>query len=223
MLRSLPQEAVHGRRTIRAAAAQRGVGELPQHCAAGRAETNGLSIDLAQEIVRHRHHDLRHAQSIPWYTEAAQLHPWRPRVLRSTTLGSHADMTPARPVSPDPLDCAHAAAPSQRGPLETLARETSYLTVPSGTAIIREGQQGDRYYAITRGDVAITKGSTPIARMGRGEGFGEIALLYPVTRTATVTAVTDTTLLSVERDAFLAALSAGAHVHDASIPGPSLK
>jgi hypothetical protein len=109
-----------------------------------------------------------------------------------------------------------AALPA--APLETLARETSYLTVPSGATIIREGQEGDRFYAITHGRVAITKGSTPIMRMGRGEGFGEIALLYRVRRTATVTALTDTTLLSVERDAFLTALGAGTTVHEPLAP-----
>jgi hypothetical protein len=57
---SLPQEPVHGCRTICAAPTQRGVGELAQHCATGRPETSRLGIDLAQEIVWHRHHDLRH-------------------------------------------------------------------------------------------------------------------------------------------------------------------
>jgi len=71
---SLPQEPVDGRCTIRAAPAQRGVGELAQHRAARRPETSRLSIDLAQEIVRHRHHNLRHTRSIPWYTIEAQLH-----------------------------------------------------------------------------------------------------------------------------------------------------
>jgi hypothetical protein len=68
MPRSLPQEPVHSRGTIRAAPAQCGIGELSQYRATGGAETNSLSIDLAQEIVRHRHHNLGHIMSIPWYT-----------------------------------------------------------------------------------------------------------------------------------------------------------
>jgi MFS family permease len=107
-----------------------------------------------------------------------------------------------------------AALPA--APLETLAREAIHLAVPGQTPIIREGQQGDRYYAITDGEVVVSRGDAEIGRMGRGEGFGEIALLYPVTRTATVIATEDTTLLSIDRDAFLTALHASPPVNAAA-------
>jgi len=93
-------------------------------------------------------------------------------------------------------------------PLETLARESSYETVQPGTPIIREGDAGDSYYAITHGSVVVTIGGREIRRMDSGQGFGEIALLYSVTRTATVAATTDTTLLRVGREAFLTAMRA---------------
>jgi hypothetical protein len=93
-------------------------------------------------------------------------------------------------------------------PLETLAREGRYVTVPAATAIISEGEQGDSYYAITDGTVRVTKGAREIRRLVSGDGFGEIALLHPVTRTATVTAMSETTLLSVGREAFLTAMRA---------------
>ncbi|HME03380.1 MAG TPA: cyclic nucleotide-binding domain-containing protein, partial [Solirubrobacteraceae bacterium] len=71
-------------------------------------------------------------------------------------------------------------------PLETLAREAHYVSVHPGTAIISEGEEGDSYYAITHGSVRVTKGEGQIRQLGIGDGFGEIALLYPVRRTATV-------------------------------------
>lgn len=92
--------------------------------------------------------------------------------------------------------------------LETLAREAQYARVPPGTPIIREGEEGERYYAITEGSVRVSKGELEIRRMHTGEGFGEIALLHPTLRTATVTATIETTLLSVGRDAFLTAMRA---------------
>jgi hypothetical protein len=107
-----------------------------------------------------------------------------------------------------------AALPA--APLETLAREATYLQAPAGEPVIAEGEPGERYYAITDGEVLVTKDGREIRRMGDGEGFGEIALLHPVRRTATVTPLRPTTLLSVERDAFLAALGASAHVHRAA-------
>jgi hypothetical protein len=101
-------------------------------------------------------------------------------------------------------------------PLETLAREASYSTYPAGAEIVAEGQPGDRYYAVTDGSVAVTKSGREVRRMGRGEGFGEIALLHPVNRTASVTALGPTTVLAVERDAFLTALNASPQVHEAA-------
>ncbi len=110
----------------------------------------------------------------------------------------------------------HIFASLPAAPLETLAHEARYLSYAPGTAIIEEGEDGDRYYAITDGAVLVAKGSEEIRTMGRGEGFGEIALLHPVRRTATVTATSQTTLLAIEREAFLAALDASTHVHEAA-------
>jgi len=93
-------------------------------------------------------------------------------------------------------------------PLETLAREARYMTVPPGTAVIREGEEGDYYFAITHGSVLVTKGGHEVRRMDSGDGFGEIALLHAVRRVASVTATSETTLLRIGREAFLTAMRA---------------
>lgn len=66
---------------------------------------------------------------------------------------------------------------------------------PAGTAIITEGEAGHSAYRIVSGtcSVYITRGGQTsfIRRMGEGEVFGEMAILSPGPRTATVIADTD--------------------------------
>ncbi len=97
--------------------------------------------------------------------------------------------------------------------LETLAREAGYATFAGGTAIITEGEEGDSYHVITQGGVEVTKDGREIRQMGVGEGFGEIALLHAVARTATVRATEETTVLSVGREPFLTAMQANPASH----------
>jgi MFS family permease len=91
--------------------------------------------------------------------------------------------------------------------LEQLSWKLIPVEVPAGTAIMREGEVGDRFYVIADGTVAITTGDRLLAERGRGEYVGEIALLRDVPRTATVTAVVDVRLLALEREDFLAAVT----------------
>jgi hypothetical protein len=91
--------------------------------------------------------------------------------------------------------------------LERLARSVVSLQVPAGEAIIVEGDHGDRYYVLRDGEVEVREGATPVARLYPGDGFGEIALLRDVPRTATVLATRDSELYALERTAFLDAIN----------------
>jgi hypothetical protein len=92
--------------------------------------------------------------------------------------------------------------------MEVLGRAASWLTVPAGSVVIREGDPGDRFYVIESGTVEVSRDGRPIRRLDApGDGFGEIALLRDVPRTATVQATTAGVLLALERDAFLAAVT----------------
>ena len=73
--------------------------------------------------------------------------------------------------------------------IEGIARALEPREASDGEVIIREGEIGDRYYAIADGSVEISHNGSRVAIRGRAEGFGEIALLRDVPRTATVTAV----------------------------------
>jgi MFS family permease len=91
--------------------------------------------------------------------------------------------------------------------LEGLARELAELRVPAGTAVVREGEPGDRFYVVAEGDLDVSAQGRELRTIGRGEGFGEIALLENVPRTATVTARTDTRLYALDKPSFLASVS----------------
>jgi MFS family permease len=87
--------------------------------------------------------------------------------------------------------------------LERLARDLVPLVVPAGQAVIREGEPGDRFYILGAGEAEVTIGDRVVRRQVPGDGFGEIALLRDIPRTATVTALTDLELFALERDVFL--------------------
>ena len=91
--------------------------------------------------------------------------------------------------------------------LERLSWNLVPVTTPAGSVVIREGDPGDRFYMIEDGTVSVVAGGVPIATLGPGGYFGEIALLRNVPRTATITADTDLRLLALERDDFLAAVT----------------
>jgi MFS family permease len=91
--------------------------------------------------------------------------------------------------------------------LESIARALVPITVSAGTAVIVQGEQGDQFYVVADGEVEVIADGATVTTLGRGAGFGEIALLYGVPRTATVRAKTPAYLYALERDLFVAALT----------------
>lgn len=90
--------------------------------------------------------------------------------------------------------------------VEHLARGLQPVTVAEGDTVFAEGDAGDLYYVIQSGEAEVWGAGRPIASLGPGEGFGEIALLRSTPRTATVVARTPLTMQSLAADRFTAAV-----------------
>ena len=86
--------------------------------------------------------------------------------------------------------------------LDVLLARLVPLEAAPGETIIRQGDSGERFYVVRSGAVEVQRDELPLARLGPGEAFGEIALLLDVPRTATVTALEPTRLLALEAHDF---------------------
>ena len=87
--------------------------------------------------------------------------------------------------------------------LETLAGELECVRVLPGEVVITQGDDGDKFYAIADGEVAVSVDGHVVTTLRRGEGFGEVALLRNSPRNATVTAIGPVTLFALDGANFL--------------------
>jgi CRP-like cAMP-binding protein len=75
--------------------------------------------------------------------------------------------------------------------LRIVARHTEVATVGAGTAIVTQGEDGDALFVVLDGRATVTRDGVHVGDLGPGDHFGELALLDPAPRAATVTAVDD--------------------------------
>ena len=94
-------------------------------------------------------------------------------------------------------------APLPLPAIEQLARALEPIDVPAGQVLFRQGDPADRYYVIEQGTVDVVGDGRLVTKLGPGDGFGEIALLRRVPRTAMVRAATDLQLQTLTSDRFL--------------------
>jgi MFS family permease len=91
--------------------------------------------------------------------------------------------------------------------IERVARNLIHVDADPGMVVIREGDPGDRFYVIASGEMEVSRHDVPVAKLGPGDFFGEIALLRNIPRTATVAASGFASLRSLDRAQFLAAVT----------------
>ncbi len=86
--------------------------------------------------------------------------------------------------------------------LAGIAAGLEEVPVAAGATIVAEGAIEQAMYVIARGSVAVRHGAAGLAKLEAGEVFGELALLDPAPRSATVTAAEDSLLLRLDGAAF---------------------
>ncbi|KAL4623062.1 cGMP-dependent protein kinase 1-like isoform X1 [Arapaima gigas] len=88
------------------------------------------------------------------------------------------------------------------GQISTIIDCMHPTTISQGCCVIKEGDDGSLVYVLEEGKVEVSKNSQKLCTMGPGRAFGELAVLYNCTRTATVTALTDIKLWAINRQSF---------------------
>lgn len=92
--------------------------------------------------------------------------------------------------------------------LADLSRHVEVRRFALDQVIMREGDPGDGAYVVSSGAVAITtqrqggQSAAALAMLGRGQVFGEMALLDQQPRSATATAAAETTCLFLPTPVF---------------------
>lgn len=84
------------------------------------------------------------------------------------------------------------------------------VTFKAGDTILSEGEEGDSAFLIVSGSVEVVIGegskAKAVGTLAAGEVFGEMALIEPGPRSATVRAVTDTECVTTSYDEFIASI-----------------
>ncbi len=90
--------------------------------------------------------------------------------------------------------------------LKLLAFTSEHVEFADGEIVCRQGELGDAAYILLEGDADVVvdtpDGPVTVARLGRNDIVGEIAVLCDVPRTATVRAASRLVTLRISKDGF---------------------
>lgn len=77
-----------------------------------------------------------------------------------------------------------------------------YCELGPGETIMKQGDEASSFFIVESGSVEVVINDAIKGQMGRGECFGELALLYNAPRSATIKAVSECRLWGIDRTTF---------------------
>jgi CRP/FNR family transcriptional regulator, cyclic AMP receptor protein len=83
--------------------------------------------------------------------------------------------------------------------LRTVAKVAKVQSIPAGTQLMAEGEDGDTMYVILSGVARVSRNGRKVALLGSGDAVGELALLGRAKRNATVDADSDLQVAEISR------------------------
>ena len=95
-----------------------------------------------------------------------------------------------------------------RKDLDMLVRQADHLRYPARHTVVREGSPGEEFWLVVEGTLAVHRGGKVVAEIGPGDWFGELAVIDPAPRDATVVATTPVELMVIGRRRFWSVLEA---------------
>lgn len=90
--------------------------------------------------------------------------------------------------------------------VESLAKKVAEARHGAGSEIIKEGTSGSSVFLIISGKCEVSRNNNRIRELNPGDFFGELSILDPAPRTATVRSTEPSTLLVLEGYDFRTAL-----------------
>ena len=105
--------------------------------------------------------------------------------------------TLGRQATIDRLQAVDQLRDCTRAQLEDVARLAERIQVGEGEVLTKEGRIGREFFLILSGTVGVTQKGRRVNTLGPGEFFGELAVLNPGPRNATVTALSDVDVLII--------------------------
>ncbi len=98
-------------------------------------------------------------------------------------------------------------AECSKSDLRIIARHTTQIDVPTDTIIVNEGEAGDTFFVLLSGRATVRRkgeaaSSRRVASLDAGSYFGELALLDPAPRNATIAADTPASLAVISSRVF---------------------